>query len=60
MTEPEIQKVLRENDDLKLRCAQLQGDVTDLSSELNRVQQQLERLYGARVARGAGPLPKGH
>jgi hypothetical protein len=60
VTEPEIQRVLRENDDLKLRCARLQDDVTDLSSQLNRVRRQLERLHGVRVVPSANPLPKGH
>jgi hypothetical protein len=47
----EAQKLQRENDYLKLRVAQLQGDVTDLSSQVMRLQQELERLHGrARAA----------
>ena len=51
----ETQKLIRENDYLKLRCAQLQGDVTDLGSQLLRLQQELERLHGARTARRGEP-----
>ena len=46
----EGQKLLRENAYLKLRCAQLQDDVTDISSQLARSQQALERVHGARAA----------
>jgi hypothetical protein len=47
----EGQKLARENAYLKLRCAQLQDDVTELSSQLARTQQALERVHGARAAR---------
>jgi predicted nucleic acid-binding Zn-ribbon protein len=47
----ETRKLVRENDYLKLRCAQLQDDVTDLSSQLTRARQELERLHGQRAAR---------
>jgi hypothetical protein len=50
----EGQKLLRENAYLKLRCAQLQDDVTNLGSQLERAHQSLERLHGARVVH-AGP-----
>ena len=51
MDEIETRKLERENDYLKLRVAQLQGDVTDLSSQVTRLQQELERLHGrARAA----------
>ena len=51
MDETQALKVQRENDYLKLRVAQLQGDVTDLSSQVTRLQQELERLHGrARAA----------
>jgi hypothetical protein len=51
MGEIEVGKIERENDYLKLRVAQLQGDVTDLSSQVTRLQQELERLHGrARAA----------
>jgi hypothetical protein len=60
MTALEIQKIVRENDYLKLRCAQLQGDVTDLGGELNRARQELERLHGVRAARQTGRHAEGH
>jgi hypothetical protein len=47
----ETRKLVRENEYLKLRCAQLQDDVTDLSSQLTRARQELERLHGLRAAR---------
>ena len=51
MDASEAQKLQRENDYLKLRVAQLQGDVTDLGSQVTRLQQELERLHGrARAA----------
>ena len=56
MTDIEIQKLVRENAYLKLRCAQLQGDVTDLGSQLARLQQERERLHGVRAARSGEPL----
>jgi predicted nucleic acid-binding Zn-ribbon protein len=47
----EIQKLQRENDYLKLRISQLQGDVTDLGGQVIRLQQEIERLHGrARAA----------
>lgn len=51
----ETRKLVRENDYLKLRCAQLQDDVTDLSSQLTRARQELERLHGSRAARNGAP-----
>jgi hypothetical protein len=56
MTDVEALQLARENDYLKLRCAQLQGDVTDLSSQVARLAQQLERLHAVREPRAAGPL----
>ena len=50
MNEIETQKLIRENNYLKLRCAQLQGDVADLGSQVARLQQALERLHGVRAA----------
>jgi hypothetical protein len=50
----EGQKLQRENAYLKLRCAQLQDDVTNLGSQVARAQQALERLHGARAI-GADP-----
>jgi hypothetical protein len=53
MDDADGQKLLRENAYLKLRCAQLQGDVTDLTSQVGRLQAELERIHGAREARRA-------
>ena len=55
MDDVEGQKLVRENDYLKLRCAQLQDDVTNLSSQVNRLQQELERVRGRRDAHAAAP-----
>jgi hypothetical protein len=47
----ESQTLRRENSYLKLRVAQLQDDVTDLGSQVTRLQQEIERLHGrARAA----------
>jgi hypothetical protein len=54
MTDEELQRLLRENEYLKLRCAQLQGDVTDLDSQVARLQQTLERTSAVRVAARVG------
>jgi hypothetical protein len=48
MDDIEGQKLARQNDYLKLRCAQLQDDVTNLSGQVTRMQQKLERLHGRR------------
>ena len=45
METTEVQKLQRENDYLKLRVVQLQDDVTDLGSQVLRLQQELERLH---------------
>jgi hypothetical protein len=50
MDDAEGAKLLRENAYLKLRCAQLQDDVTELGGQLTRQHQELERLHG-RAAR---------
>ncbi len=44
MTDLEIQAMRRENDYLKLRNAQLQTDLNDLSAETERMRQMLERI----------------
>jgi hypothetical protein len=49
MDDVEGAKLVRENAYLKLRCAQLQDDVTSLSSQVTRMQQELERLHGVRA-----------
>lgn len=46
-------KLVRENSYLKLRCAQLQDDVTDLGGQLMRLRQELERLRGRRAPSAA-------
>lgn len=43
MTDEQVQALRRENDYLKLRNGQLQADLTDLSAELHRLKQALER-----------------
>jgi len=48
--ESEITRLSRQNAYLKLRCAQLQDDVTNLSSQVARLQQERERIHN----RGAG------
>lgn len=59
MTDEEAQRMRKENDYLKARCAQLQDDVSDLSGQLARVSQQLERVSTRRTAPGANPLAAG-
>jgi hypothetical protein len=56
MDEAESGKLARENAYLKLRCAQLQDDVTDLGSQVLRLRQELERLHGQRAT---GPASLG-
>ena len=53
MTDEEAQRLRRENEYLKARCAQLQVDADDLSSQLGRVTQQLERLSPHRTTASA-------
>jgi hypothetical protein len=59
MTDVEAQELKRQNDYLKLRCAQLQGDVTDLGAENMRMRQELERVSGRREGGPANPLSGG-
>jgi len=60
MTPEEIRTLRRENEYLKLRCAQLQADVDDLGSQISRLQQERERIGAARArARAANPLSGG-
>ena len=47
----EVVRLARENAYLKLRCAQLQDDVTDLGGQVLRLHQELERLLGQRSQR---------
>jgi hypothetical protein len=51
MDDADMRKLVRENDYLKLRCAQLQSEVTDLGGQVIRQRQELERLHGVRNAR---------
>ena len=55
MPDEEAQGLRRENEYLKARCVQLQNDVTDLTSELERQRQRLER--GSLHRAGAPPNP---
>ena len=48
MTQRDIDDVMRQNEYLKLRNAQLQRDVTSLEAESGRLRQELERRGGAR------------
>ena len=45
----EVLQLERQNAYLKLRCAQLQEDVTNLDAHVIRLQQELERLRGRRA-----------
>ncbi len=56
MTDEDAQAMRRENAYLKTRNAQLQGDVTSLSGQVLRMQQELERLTGRHVGRAPDPL----
>jgi hypothetical protein len=47
----------RQNAYLKLRCAQLQQDVTNLDAHVIRLQQELERLRSRRAGTLAGSPP---
>ena len=58
MTDEDAQRMRRENDYLKARCAQLQADVDDLSSQLHRTTQQLEYTAMRRTT-AANPLGGG-
>jgi len=49
----------RENFYLKARVAQLEGDVTDLTAENRRLQEERERLHARRTARAPNPLTGG-
>ena len=59
MTDEEAQTLRRENDYLKRRNAQLQDDVTSLSGQLLRLQQDLERVSGRRATLSPDPLSGG-
>ena len=59
MTDEEAQALRRENDYLKRRNAQLQGDVTSLGGQVLRMQQELERVSGRDMRRAPNPLSGG-
>lgn len=53
----EALQLARENAYLKLRCRQLQEDVTNLDARVIRLQQQLDRLRSGRADPLAGSPP---
>ena len=59
MTPVETQALRRENNYLKQRCAQLEGDIVDLESQVGRLQQSHEHLTGRRAVAHPGPLSGG-
>ena len=60
MTDPEHDRLSRENAYLKARCAELQEANGDLESQVIRLQQRLERLYERRSDSGPpNPLSGG-
>jgi hypothetical protein len=59
MTDEDAEGLRRENAYLKQRCAQLQGDVVDLSSQVTRLEQQLEAVHARRANRRPDPLSGG-
>ena len=59
MAERTVQDVEHENAYLRLRVAQLEADVVDISAENGRLQEERERLHSRRVARRPNPLGGG-
>jgi hypothetical protein len=56
MTDREISEVWRENEYLKLRNAQLQRDIVEISADSQRLRQELERRGGLnRAIKAADP-----
>jgi len=55
----DLADVLRENEYLKRRNAQLQSDILDLSAETERLRQLHDRLHGRTVAQKPNPLAGG-
>lgn len=53
MTDEEAQTLIRQNEYLKMRNAQLQADLVDLTAETERMRQAIERT----AARRAGQTP---
>jgi hypothetical protein len=60
VTDVEMQAMRRENAFLKLRNAQLQADMADLSAEAERLRQTLERSGLRRAGATPNPLGGGH
>ena len=58
MTDEETQGLRRENTYLKTRCAQLQGDVDDLTAQLQRMHEHA-RVGGATRRIPSSPLSGG-
>lgn len=56
---PTLESLARENQYLRDRNAQLQGDVTELTAEAQRLRQALERLHGRTAGVAANPLSGG-
>lgn len=59
MNATEHNRLSRENDYLKARCAELQGDICDLTSEVRRLEQRLEHVAARRTATPPNPLAGG-
>ena len=59
MSALEMERLQRENAYLKTRCAQLQDDVTDLSSQVTRLQEELERRSARRASAAPNPIAGG-
>lgn len=51
MTDDEIAALVRQNAYLKLRNAELEGDVVDLSAQVTRLQHQNEHFSARRIKR---------
>ncbi len=59
MTDGDVEGLRQENAYLKSRCAQLQGDVIDLTGELGRLRSQYERAVLGRSAPPPNPIRGG-
>jgi predicted nucleic acid-binding Zn-ribbon protein len=59
MTERSLTEVERENAYLKLRVAQLESDLTDVSAENGRLREDRERTHNRRIANPPNPLGGG-
>jgi hypothetical protein len=60
MTDEEAQALIRQNEYLKLRNAQLQADLVDLTAETNRMRQAIERTAARQGGRDTpNPLSGG-